>query len=237
MTVRCLFITSSYLRTFLRISKFCCSICVCADWIALETGSGLDRHVLGQAQEVHHRRDPLAVEPDHQVVAEREVEPGLARVALAAGRGRAAGCRCGATRAARCRARTARRARRPRRAPWRRLALAFSSASGQAASYSSGVSSGLRPTLAQREVGGELGVAAEHDVGAAAGHVRGDRDGALAPGVGDDRRLPRVLLGVEHLVRDALAQQQRRQPLGLRDATPCRPAPAGPSRAARRCRR
>ena len=29
--------TSSYLRTFLRISKFCCSICVCADWIAFET--------------------------------------------------------------------------------------------------------------------------------------------------------------------------------------------------------
>ena len=38
MTVRCLFMTSSYLRTFLRISKFCCSICVWADWIAFETG-------------------------------------------------------------------------------------------------------------------------------------------------------------------------------------------------------
>ena len=29
--------TSSYFRTFLRISKFCCSTWVCADWIALET--------------------------------------------------------------------------------------------------------------------------------------------------------------------------------------------------------
>ena len=37
MTVRCLFITSSYFRTFLRISKFCCSTWVCALLIALET--------------------------------------------------------------------------------------------------------------------------------------------------------------------------------------------------------
>ncbi|SLI70073.1 Uncharacterised protein [Mycobacteroides abscessus subsp. abscessus] len=37
MTVRCWFITSSYLRTFLRISKFCCSTWVCALLIALET--------------------------------------------------------------------------------------------------------------------------------------------------------------------------------------------------------
>ena len=35
-----------------------------------------------------------------------------------------------------------------------------------------------------------LGVAAEQDVGAAAGHVRGDGDRALAPGLRDDSRLP-----------------------------------------------
>src|SRR5215217_6959544 len=37
MTVRCRLRTSSYLRTFLRISKFCCSTWVCADLMARET--------------------------------------------------------------------------------------------------------------------------------------------------------------------------------------------------------
>ncbi len=46
------------------------------------------------------------------------------------------------------------------------------------------------------------------DVDAAAGHVRRDRDRADLPGVLDDLRLARVLLRVQHLVRDALALQQ-----------------------------
>ena len=37
MTMRCLLSTSSYFRTFLRISKFCPSTWVCADRIALVT--------------------------------------------------------------------------------------------------------------------------------------------------------------------------------------------------------
>ena len=66
--------------------------------------------------------------------------------------------------------------------------------------------------------GEELGVAAEHDVGTAAGHVRGDRDGPEAPGAGDDLRLTGVILGVEDLVLDALLRQQPRQVLALLDA-------------------
>ena len=50
-----------------------------------------------------------------------------------------------------------------------------------------------------------LGVAAEQDVGAAAGHVGGDRDGAFAAGLRDDLRFLRVVLGVEHDVFRALA--------------------------------
>ena len=70
------------------------------------------------------------------------------------------------------------------------------------------------------ELGGrhELGVAAEHDVGASAGHVGGDGDGALAAGLRDDLRLTLVLLGVEDLVRDAATTQQGREQLGLLDA-------------------
>ena len=48
-----------------------------------------------------------------------------------------------------------------------------------------------------------LGIAAEQDVGAAAGHVGGHGDGAFAARLRDDARFALVLLGVEHLVRDA----------------------------------
>ena len=72
----------------------------------------------------------------------------------------------------------------------------------------------LRLELLHRE---ELGVAAEHDVGTATGHVRGDRDGAQAPGAGDDLGLTRVVLRVENLVLDALLGQQARQVLALLD--------------------
>ena len=47
------------------------------------------------------------------------------------------------------------------------------------------------------------GIAAEHDVGAAAGHVGRDRDGALAARLRDDLGLALVLLGVQHVVLDA----------------------------------
>jgi hypothetical protein len=52
-------------------------------------------------------------------------------------------------------------------------------------------------------------VAAEHDVGAAAGHVGGDGDHAGAAGLGDDLGLARVLLGVEHLVRQLFLVEQQ----------------------------
>jgi hypothetical protein len=45
---------------------------------------------------------------------------------------------------------------------------------------------------------------AELDVGAAAGHVGRDHDGAELPRVLDDVGLALVLLGVEHLVLDAV---------------------------------
>ena len=45
----------------------------------------LDRHVVGQVQPGQQRLQGRAVEAPHQLVAQRQVEPGLARVALAAG--------------------------------------------------------------------------------------------------------------------------------------------------------
>ena len=58
---------------------------------------------------------------------------------------------------------------------------------------------------------------AEDDVGAAAGHVGGDGDRAGLPGLGHDQGFAFVLLGVQHLVRDAPLFQQPGQPLGFVD--------------------
>ena len=61
---------------------------------------------------------------------------------------------------------------------------------------------------------GRLEAAAEHDIGAAAGHVGGDGHLAWRTGLGDDVRLALVLLGVEHLVRDLGLGQKAGQQLG-----------------------
>ena len=59
--------------------------------------------------------------------------------------------------------------------------------------------------------GQRLGVAAEDDVGAAAGHVGGDGHGADAAGLGDDLGLAGgvLRLGVEQLVLDAARLSMR----------------------------
>ena len=62
--------------------------------------------------------------------------------------------------------------------------------------------------LAQIALRHELGVAAEHDVGAAAGHIRRDGDRAEVARLRDDLGFLFVVLGVEDVVRDALALQK-----------------------------
>ena len=48
------------------------------------------------------------------------------------------------------------------------------------------MASGSLPCLRSWSSGHELGVAAEQNVGTAAGHVGGDGDGGFAAGLGDD---------------------------------------------------
>ena len=69
---------------------------------------------------------------------------------------------------------------------------------------------GLEAELGELEPREVLGVAAELDVDAAAGHVGGDRDRAGAAGLGDDLALALGVLGlgVEHRVRDAALAQR-----------------------------
>ncbi len=66
--------------------------------------------------------------------------------------------------------------------------------------------------------GHEVGVAAEQNVGAAAGHVGGDGDHAEAAGLGDDLGFLLVELGVEDDVTDAFALEDLGEELGLFDA-------------------
>ena len=74
---------------------------------------------------------------------------------------------------------------------------------------------GSRPSARTASRARPFGVAPEQDVDAAAGHVGGHRDGIEATGLGDDSRLPGVLLGVEDLVGDASFGEHARQHLGL----------------------
>ena len=72
-----------------------------------------------------------------------------------------------------------------------------------------------------------LEVAAEHDVGAAAGHVGGDGHRARAAGLRDDVRLALVLLGVQHLVRRCPPSAAGPTGTPRSRSRWCRPAPAG----------
>ena len=62
-----------------------------------------------------------------------------------------------------------------------------------------------------------LDAATEHDVGAATGHVGGDGHHLRPAGLGHDLGLACMLLGIEHLMRQADFFQQRRQQLGVLD--------------------
>ncbi len=66
--------------------------------------------------------------------------------------------------------------------------------------------------VSQRRLHAHVEVAAELNVGAAAGHVGGDGDGARHAGLRDDGGFLLVMARVQHLVRDAaLLQQVRRR--------------------------
>ena len=71
--------------------------------------------------------------------------------------------------------------------------------------------------LHQLLAGHEIRVAAQQNIGAAAGHVGGDGHHPQPPGLRHNLRLALVELGVQHHVPHALALQNRRQPLRFLD--------------------
>ena len=129
----------------------------------------LHRLVVRELEPLHDVVDPVAREQAHEVVLAREVEAGLARVALAAGA------------AAELIVDPA-------------CLVALGAEDVQAAELADGV--------------------VDLDVDAAAGHVRRDGHRADLAGVLDDLGLARVLLGVEDVVRNALALEQLAEVLG-----------------------
>ena len=72
-----------------------------------------------------------------------------------------------------------------------------------------------KPLLAQLALGHIFGVAAQHDIRAAARHVRRDGDGAQMAGLRDDLGFFFVVLGVQNVVGNALALEHLRQKLRL----------------------
>ena len=218
MISRCWFITSSYSSTRLRIRKFCSSTffwapSICLESILASIGSSSPSSPVG-AEAVEDPVDPVAGEQAHQVVLGREVEARLAGIALAAG----AAAQLVVD-------------------PARLVALGAEDVQAAGLHHLLAVALDLRPrsraasrptpcrtracrarcpALAQRQLGEVLGVAAELDVHAAAGHVGGDRDRAGAARLGDGLALALGVLGlgVEHRVLDALLVQLPGQQLG-----------------------
>ncbi|PSK61598.1 hypothetical protein B0E53_06501 [Micromonospora sp. MH33] len=174
----------------------------------------LDRNVLRDVEALHHRLDRAGPEALHQVVLEGQVEAGLARVTLPAGPTAEL-----VVDPARLVALGTQHVEATGGGDLLRLDVAGLLPLRQDLLHRLGVLLRLldrvEAALAEFVGGQELGVAAEQDVRTAAGHVGGDGDRALAPGLGDDLRLLGVELRVQHGVRDAPAAQQLGEDLGV----------------------
>ena len=173
----------------------------------------LDGHVVAHVGGDHHLGDTVhlvATEQAHQIVLERQVELGLARIALTA--------------------RTA-----AQLVVDTTGLMALSADDSQAAGGKHALALGLAgllglgvkllELLGRHVLHGQalvlqalthqlVGIAAQQDVGTTAGHVGGDGHGAVASGLSDDMSLALVVLGVEDLVRDAALGKGGRQLLG-----------------------
>ena len=176
----------------------------------------LDGHVVAHVGGDHHFGDAVhlvAAEQAHEVVLERQVELGLARIALTTGA--AAQLVVDTT-----------------------GLMALGADDGQATGGKHALALGLAgllglgvkllELLGRHVLHGQalvlkalahqlVGVAAQQDVGTTTGHVSSDGHGAVASGLGNDMSLALVMLSVEDLVRDAALGKGGRQLLGAFD--------------------
>ncbi len=170
----------------------------------------LDRLAFRHLQAVHDGAHAIAGEDAQQLIVERQVEARRARIALAAGA--AAQLVVDPARLMALGADDMQTARGldllVQRLP---LVLQLRDAPGLLF-----VRQGF---VGHHEAGLLFHIAAQHDVGTTARHVGGDGDHLGPAGLRDDLGLARVLLGVEHLVRQLGLVQQVRQQLGVLDGS------------------
>ena len=202
--------------------------------LGLFNGSGenllLDGGVLVDVQPLHHAGDPVAAEQAHEIVLKRDVEPGLAGIALTAGTAAelvvdAAGVvALGADdEQAACLAHPVGFA-----GDLLLVLLQFFCKKLPGGEnlliVGVGIAGGLgdqliaHAGLAQIVLGQVLGVAAQHDIRTTAGHVGGHGDGAELTGLGHNLRFLFVVFGVEEVVLDALPGEELAQQLVFLDA-------------------
>ena len=191
---------------------------------------GVQRRILFHLERVHHAHNTLRTEQTHDVIRHGEIEAALTRVALSAGTAAqlvvdsAAFMPLGTE----------------NEEPTGRLDLfglgrGYRTVFGHFFSKQTarrldrliiglGIAGRLRDDgiviagLFQIVLGQVFRVAAEHDVGAAAGHVGRDGDGAELARLGDDLGFLFMILGVQDRMRDAALAQQRGEVLALLDA-------------------
>ena len=171
----------------------------------------LDRYLVGQGT-AHDPADGPGSEQPHELIFEREVEPAVARVALAA---RAAAELVVDPAALVALAAEDVQAAEPADLVGLRRALHLEPLQQRVVALAPFVGVDVKPKgpdLVAREA---LWVATEDDVDATTCHVGGDRDGPEAPRLGNDHGLLGVVLGVEHVVGDALFVQKQGELLGL----------------------
>ena len=176
----------------------------------------LDGHVIGHVVLGHHGRDlvhAVAAKQAHEVVLKRQVELGLARVALTART--AAELVVNTTALVTLGTNDAQAAGGKHVVVLDRAHL-LGAGHGLDALLARGLLK-VNAVLAQQVQRDKLGVAAQQDVGTTTGHVGCDGNGALAAGLRDDLCLALVELGVKHVVLDAALIQNARELLGVLD--------------------
>ncbi len=174
-----------------------------------------DRHILFHAQTQHEVLHAFAAENAQQIVLQMKGRSANCRGRPDVRRGREAGCRCGANRGVRCRRYAVRPARPLRRARARTSALTSASVRSQSALNSS--RSGSLPCLLKNVARHRFRVAAQQNIGTAAGHVGRNGDPAFAARLRHNVGFALVILGVQNLVLDAHLFEHGRQVLGFLD--------------------
>ena len=189
-----------------------------------------DGHILFQAQGIHQALHPLAAKDPHQVIFQAQEEPAGAGVALTAGTAAqlvvdtAAFVPLGADdeQAAGLLDRLG--------FPVGLLPVLGGELRKPGPGCQDGLVGGIAVAvrlgndllghffLAQLGLGHELRVAAQHNVGTAAGHVGGDGHRPLLAGLSHDLSLPLVVLGVQHVVLDPPAGEHLAEDLALFNA-------------------